>query len=110
MTVGPPPPDATAAPRPGRWLHFLWLNLLSGALAVLAFAFVLEADFLDDTARGVASWLARHPGWAGWAAAAPLVVTTLIGVHYARKGMRKRRAAAARGEPRQHCMFTPDDR
>lgn len=93
-----------AAPR-FRWAHFLWLNVLSAVLAALAFVFVLEADFLDDGARGVAGWFARHPGWAAWAATAPLLVTALIGIHYGRKGVRRRREAALRGEPRARCMF-----
>lgn len=94
---------------PGRWLHFLWLNVLSAVLAALVFAFVLEAEFLDGAAAGVARWLDRHPGWAAWAAAAPFVVTVMIGVHYGRKGARKRRAAAARGEPRPKCMFAEEE-
>jgi hypothetical protein len=108
MTAAPTS-DGAPPPRRFRWAHFLWLNVLSAALAALAFAFVVEADFLDDTARGVAGWLARHPGWAAWAASAPLSVTALIGVHYGRKGMRRRRAAAARGEPRPRCMFGEDE-
>jgi len=94
---------------PGRWLHFLWLNALSAVLAALVFAFVLEAEFLDGAAVEVARWLDRHPGWAAWAAAAPFVVTVMIGVHYGRKGARKRRAAAARGEPRPKCMFAEEE-
>lgn len=89
-----------------RWLAFLWMNVLAAILAAAVFMFVLWADFLDGGARAVTGWLARHPGWASWAAMTPLIVTIAIGVHYGRKGMRKRRAAAARGEKSQKCMFT----
>ena len=91
-----------------RWLTFLWMNVLAAIVAALVFAFVWWADFLDPQARAIVSWLARHPGWASWAAAAPLLVTIAIGLHYAQKGMRKRRAAAAHGEKRERCMFTND--
>lgn len=93
-----------------RWLTFLWMNVVAALLAAGVFLFVLWADFLDGGARAVVGWLNRHPGWASWAAAAPLVVTMAIGVHYIRKGIRRRRAAAARGEtlPRQHCTFTDE--
>jgi len=89
-----------------RWLTFLWMNVVAAILAMAVFVFVLEADFLDGQARAVARWLDRHPGWASWTAATPLLVTIAIGLHYGRRGMRRRRAAAARGEPRQRCMFT----
>ncbi len=82
--------------RPGfRWAYFLVLNLVSFAIAGGVFLFVYTADFLDAGSETTAGWFFDHPGVASVAAATPMIVTCMIGVHYARRGARRRAAARA---------------
>ncbi|MBI2897642.1 MAG: hypothetical protein HYY06_29050 [Deltaproteobacteria bacterium] len=87
------PEPADLSPRPLRWAWFLWLNVLSFGIAAAIFIFLYHADFLDSWTSGVAHWFAAHSGISSLIATAPLLVTLLISLEYAKKGMRKRAAA-----------------
>jgi hypothetical protein len=71
------------------------MNLVSAGIAIGVFLFVYYADFLDEGSESTAGWFFDHPGVASVAAATPMLVTILIGLHYARRGARRRAAAAA---------------
>ena len=76
-----------------RWAYFAVMNLVSAGIAIGVFLFVYNADFLDEGSESTAAWLFDHPGVSSIAAATPMLVTILIGVHYARRGARRRAAA-----------------
>jgi hypothetical protein len=77
-------------------VYFLIMNLFSAAIAIGVFLFVYYADFLDAGSQSTANWFFDHPGVASVAAATPMLVTILIGLHYARRGARRRALAKAR--------------
>lgn len=89
----PPSSPGVESPPPLRWAWFLWLNAISFAIAAAIFLFLYHADFLDDWSSGIAHWFSAHPGLSALIATAPLLVTILISLEYAKKGMRKRAAA-----------------
>jgi hypothetical protein len=95
------PGPSAGDPPPFRWGYFLWLNVMSAAIAAGIFLFVYHADFLDASASATAHWFFEHSGVSSIMAATPMGVMVLISVHYAQKGMRKRRAAITSLEARQ---------
>lgn len=84
-----------------RWAYFALLNLVSIAIAAGVFLFVYHADFLDAGSETTAGWFFDHPGVASVAAATPMIVTCLIGLHYARRGARRRAAQRRAAEEAQ---------
>jgi len=78
-----------------RWAYFAVMNLVAAGLAIGIFQLVYHADFLDEGSEVAAAWFFEHPGVSSIAAAAPMLVTVLIGLHYARRGARRRAAAKA---------------